>query len=103
MGGCASAAGEDIEMETRKIGIIMNGVTGRMGTNQHLIRSILAIIKQGGLKVSNDLTLMPVPVLTGRNQEKVSALAKEHGCASASLQSALDDPANEIFFDASTT
>jgi predicted dehydrogenase len=90
-------------VQTRRIGIIMNGVTGRMGTNQHLVRSILAIIKQGGLTVSNDLTLMPVPVLTGRNEAKVSALAKEHGCASANLQAALNDPANEIFFDASTT
>ncbi len=46
-------------MEVRKIGIIMSGVTGRMGTNQHLDRSILAIIKQGGIKISDDLTLMP--------------------------------------------
>ena len=54
-------------MEIRKIGIIMNGVTGRMGTNQHLERSIHAIMQEGGIKVSNDLTLLPDPVLTGRN------------------------------------
>ena len=47
-------------METKRIGIILNGVTGRMGTNQHLDRSICAMIKQGGIKVSDDLTLMPV-------------------------------------------
>ena len=41
-------------MKIHKIGIIMNGVTGRMGTNQHLIRSILAIIEQGGVKVGDD-------------------------------------------------
>jgi hypothetical protein len=35
-------------MKTHRIGIILNGVTGRMGTNQHFIRSILAIMKQGG-------------------------------------------------------
>ena len=56
-------------MDVRKIGIVMNGVTGRMGTNQHLERSILAIIKQGGIWVSDDLVLMPEPILTGRNDE----------------------------------
>ena len=63
-------------METRTIGIILNGVTGRMGTNQHLIRSILAIIKQGGIKVNDNLRLMPDPILTGRNAEKLKALAE---------------------------
>jgi hypothetical protein len=48
-------------METRKIGIILNGVTGRMGTNQHLIRSVLAIMKQGGIKVSPRCTARPSP------------------------------------------
>src|SRR5262245_22554961 len=52
-------------VQVRKIGIIMNGVTGRMGTNQHLVRSVLAIIKQGGIKVSDDLVIMPDPILTG--------------------------------------
>jgi len=66
-------------METRRIGIVMNGVTGRMGTNQHLIRSITAIIKQGGVKISPDLTLMPDPILTGRNANKLQALAEAHG------------------------
>ena len=66
-------------METRRIGIILNGVTGRMGANQHLIRSILAIIRQGGVKVSDSLHLMPVPVLTGRNADKLKALAEQHG------------------------
>ena len=63
-------------METRRIGVIMNGVTGRMGTNQHLVRSILAIIQQGGVKISPDLTLMPEPLLTGRNENKLSHLAE---------------------------
>ena len=64
-------------MEIRKIGIIMNGVTGRMGTNQHLERSIHAIMEQGGIRVSNDLTLMPDPVLTGRNEHKIKTLAEK--------------------------
>src|SRR6478609_6849994 len=92
-------------METKRIGIIMNGVTGRMGTNQHLIRSILAIRQQGGVKVSDDLTLMPDPILTGRNEDKLRALAQRVGLEkfTTSLDTALADPANEIFFDASGT
>src|SRR5215471_11489056 len=83
----------------------MNGVTGRMGTNQHLVRSILAIIKQGGLKVSDDLTIVPDPILTGRNEKKLAELAKAHGVArfTTDLQKALADQQNEIFFDASST
>jgi predicted dehydrogenase len=97
-------------MTIQKIGIILNGVTGRMGTNQHLVRSILAIIRQGGIRVSDDLTLMPDPVLTGRNQTKLDALARRCECektgplrASTDLDAALADPANRIFFDASGT
>jgi predicted dehydrogenase len=98
-------------METRKVGIILNGVTGRMGTNQHLVRSILAIMKQGGVKVSDDLRLMPEPVLTGRNADKLKALAEQHGNAivgrtlkyTTDLSAALGDSANSIFFDASGT
>jgi predicted dehydrogenase len=98
-------------METRKIGIILNGVTGRMGTNQHLVRSILAIMKQGGVKVSDDLRLMPEPILTGRHGDKLKALAETHGQAivgktlkwTTDLSAALGDSANSIFFDASGT
>ncbi len=102
-------------METRRLGIIMNGVTGRMGTNQHLIRSITAIIKQGGVKVSPDLTLMPDPILTGRNENKLKALAEAHGPGvtptrepykyTTDLQGAIEGKHGdyEIFFDASGT
>jgi predicted dehydrogenase len=98
-------------METRKIGIILNGVTGRMGTNQHLVRSILAIMKQGGVKISDDLRLMPEPILTGRNADKLKGLAEQHGHAAVGktlkyttdLSAALGDSANTIFFDASGT
>jgi len=92
-------------VQTRTIGIVMNGVTGRMGTNQHLVRSILAIMKQGGVKVSDDLALMPDPILTGRNENKLAALARAHGISryTTDIQQALDDPKNEIFFDASST
>ena len=89
----------------KRIGIILNGVTGRMGTNQHLIRSILAIIKQGGVKISDELTLMPDPILTGRNETKLRDLAERLGVAkySTNLEAVLADPAYEIFFDASGT
>src|SRR5580658_3451831 len=92
-------------METRKLGIILNGVTGRMGTNQHLVRSILAIIKQGGVKISDHLRLMPEPILTGRNPDKLKSLAEHHGNLkwTTDLDAALGDSANRIFFDASGT
>lgn len=89
----------------KTIGIIMNGVTGRMGTNQHLVRSILAIREQGGVELADGTRLMPDPILTGRNEAKVKALAEEHGVArwSTDLDAALADDYNEIFFDASGT
>ncbi len=98
-------------MEMRKIGIILNGVTGRMGTNQHLLRSIVAIMKQGGVKVNADLALMPDPILTGRNENKLAELAKRAGDELSSaplkyttdLQQPLGDKAYPIFFDASGT
>ena len=66
-------------MKEHKIGIIMNGVTGRMGTNQHLIRSILAIIDQGGVKLNPDEVIVPDPILVGRNENKLKGLAATHG------------------------
>ena len=62
-----------------KIGIILNGVTGRMGTNQHLIRSILAIREQGGVQVGADARVMPDPILVGRSAAKLENLAAAHG------------------------
>lgn len=92
-------------MAVRKIGIIMNGVTGRMGTNQHLARSIAAIIKQGGVKVNETDVIMPDPILVGRNEVKLKALAAAHGVEkiSTNLDAVLADKHYEIFFDASAT
>jgi predicted dehydrogenase len=83
----------------------MNGVTGRMGTNQHLIRSIKAIRDQGGLKISDDLRLMPDPILTGRSANKLQALAQRTGIErfTTDVDAALANPQDEIFFDASGT
>jgi predicted dehydrogenase len=92
-------------MKTHHIGIIMNGVTGRMGTNQHLIRSIVAIRNQGGVPLSADEVIMPDPVLVGRNENKLKALTDAHGLSrySTDLDACLSDSANQIYFDAQLT
>ncbi len=92
-------------MKTHRIGIIMNGVTGRMGTNQHLERSILAIRKQGGVQLSPDETIMPDPVLVGRNEGKLKALADRYGLEkySTDLDGVLSDSNYSVYFDALTT
>jgi predicted dehydrogenase len=92
-------------MAERRVGIIMNGVTGRMGENQHLVRSILAIRNEGGLQLKDGTRLMPDPILVGRNAAKVEAVAKKHGIArwTTDLDAALADPRDELFFDAATT
>lgn len=66
-------------MATRSIRILMDGVTGRLGQNQHLIRSLLAIRNEGGLSLKNGERLVPEPVLLGRNADKLAALASAHG------------------------
>ena len=90
---------------THKIGIIMNGVTGRMGANQHLMRSIVAIIQQGGLKLGDADVIMPKPVLVGRNPAKLERLAAQAGGApwTTDLDAVLADRHNAIYFDAQTT
>ncbi|NGM23270.1 Gfo/Idh/MocA family oxidoreductase [Roseomonas stagni] len=92
-------------MAERRIGMIMNGVTGRMGMNQHLIRSIAAIRKDGGVMLKNGDRVMPDPILVGRNKEKLEALAKAHGInrVSTDIDACLADPNDTLFFDAATT
>jgi len=92
-------------MAEHKIGIIMNGVTGRMGTNQHLMRSIVAIIKQGGVKIADGETIMPDPILVGHDEAKLKALAAQAGVArvTTDLDGALKDKGNQIYFDAQVT
>lgn len=92
-------------MAERRVGIVMNGVTGRMGMNQHLIRSVAAIRAEGGLRLQSGDRVMPDPILVGRNEEKLAALARAHGIArwTTDLDVALADPRDELFFDAATT
>ena len=92
-------------MSTQRLGIIMHGVTGRMGMNQHLIRSIVAIRNQGGVSLSNGTKIMPDPILIGRNAEKIEALAKANGITrfGPDLDKALANKDDTVFFDAGTT
>src|SRR6266498_2816983 len=92
-------------MVERRLGIIMNGVTGRMGMNQHLIRSIVAIRAQGGVALANGERVMPDPILIGRNADKLRALAQAHGIAryDTDLDRALSNSDDTVFFDAATT
>ncbi|MEH6725343.1 MAG: Gfo/Idh/MocA family oxidoreductase [Hyphomicrobiales bacterium] len=92
-------------MRQTRIGIIMHGVTGRMGMNQHLIRSVLAIQEQGGVALKDGSHLMPDIIIVGRNAEKVEALAKRHGIErwTDDLDAALANPDDTLFFDAAST
>jgi predicted dehydrogenase len=92
-------------MHLHRVGIIMNGVTGRMGTHQHLVRSILAIRRQGGVRVGPDEAIMPEPVLVGRSEAKLKALADAHGIEkfSTDLDAVLGDPRCPVYFDAVAT
>src|SRR5947209_5338452 len=93
------------EKTIHSVGIIMNGVTGRMGLNQHLRRSIWAIIQQGGVKLGPSEVIMPKPILVGRNPAKLEAISAE--CSgmpwTTNLGSVLADPAYSIYFDSQTT
>lgn len=90
---------------TRTLGVVMHGVTGRMGTNQHLVRSVAAIRAQGGVLLSDGTRVQLDPILIGRNADKVAELAKANGVErwSTDLDAAIADPKNQIFFDAATT
>jgi len=88
-----------------EVGVIMNGVTGRMGLNQHLRRSIAAIIAQGGVHISDTEAIVPKPLLVGRNPAKLEPIAAEFGGLpyTTDLDKALADPKYTIYFDAQTT
>jgi predicted dehydrogenase len=91
--------------KVHRIGVIMNGVTGRMGLNQHLSRSILAIRQQGGIALSDQEVILPEPLLVGRNVQKLDAISKEHGDLkwTTDLKNALADKTLSVYFDAQTT
>ena len=90
---------------THTVGIIMNGVTGRMGLNQHLHRSIAAIIGQGGIRLDGGERILPKPLLVGRNASKLQAISESCGGLpwTTDLDVALGDAAYSVYFDAQTT
>ncbi len=92
-------------MSTQRLGIVMHGVTGRMGMNQHLVRSIVAIRNQGGVLLGNGTRIIPDPLLIGRDPTRIEALAKAHGIErfGTNLDAALANRADSVFFDAGTT
>ena len=92
-------------MTTRRVGIVMNGVTGRMGLNQHLVRSIVAIRGEGGVRLPNGDRLVPDPVLVGRDETRLREIARAHGIEriSTNLDAALANAGDEIYFDATLT
>jgi predicted dehydrogenase len=92
-------------MSELRIGIIMNGVTGRMGTNQHLVRSINALRAEGGVPLADGRRVMPDPILVGRDGRKLEALARAHGVArwTTDLDAALADRNDTVYFDSAST
>ncbi|MGQ9661271.1 MAG: Gfo/Idh/MocA family protein [Kiritimatiellia bacterium] len=93
------------EATIHRVGIIMNGVTGRMGMNQHLMRSVVAIIRQGGVRIGTGEVIMPDPILVGRNAAKLEEVARFSGIrkTTTDLDAALDDPNYSVYFDALST
>lgn len=91
--------------QVHSVGIIMNGVTGRMGTNQHLMRSIAAIREQGGVRVGEEEFIMPDPILVGRNPVKLRKRSEMSGVErwTTDLDSVLSNPEYPVYFDAQTT
>ncbi|MFV2017610.1 Gfo/Idh/MocA family protein [Micromonospora sp. LOL_023] len=92
-------------MARTTIGIVLNGVTGRMGYRQHLVRSLLAIRDQGGLPLADGTRLWPELVLVGRNEDKLRELADRHGLTdwTTDLAAALARADMQVYFDAQVT
>jgi predicted dehydrogenase len=105
MTGIAEERLETAAERRRPVGIVVNGVTGRMGYRQHLVRSLLAIREQGGLELADGTLLWPEPILVGRSEQRVRAIAERHGLArwTTDLGEALAQPDAEIYFDAQVT
>jgi predicted dehydrogenase len=92
-------------MAARSLGVVMNGVTGRMGYRQHLVRSVLAIREQGGVELSDGSRVQLEPLLVGRNADKLAEIADRHGLSrwTTDLDVALGDDSCPLYFDAQLT
>ena len=92
-------------MARKVIHVALNGVTGRMGYRQHLVRSLLAIREQGGIALGDGTVLYPEPVLVGRDEERLRAIAERHGLSrwTTHLDEVLGDPDIDVYFDTQVT
>ena len=92
-------------MARKVIHVALNGVTGRMGYRQHLVRSLLAIREQGGIPLDEGTSLYPEPVLVGRSEARLRAIAEQHGLSrwTTSLDEVLGDPDVDVYFDTQVT
>jgi predicted dehydrogenase len=92
-------------MSRKVVHVALNGVTGRMGYRQHLVRSLLSIREQGGVPLDDGTLLYPEPILIGRSEQRLRAIAERHGLErwSTSLDEVLSDPAVEVYFDTQVT
>ncbi|HEX8866451.1 MAG TPA: Gfo/Idh/MocA family oxidoreductase [Lentzea sp.] len=92
-------------MAVRTLGVVMNGVTGRMGYRQHLVRSVLAICEQGGVELADGTRVRLEPLLVGRNEAKLAEIAERHGLTrwTTDLDAALSDDQFPLYFDAQLT
>ena len=92
-------------MPSKTVVVALSGVTGRMGYRQHLVRSLLAIREQGGVLLPDGTSVIPEPVLVGRNEEKLRAIAERHGLPrwTTSLDEVLADPSVSVYFDTQIT
>jgi predicted dehydrogenase len=92
-------------MARKVIHVALNGVTGRMGYRQHLVRSLLAIREQGGIPLDDGTSLYPEPILVGRGEERLRAIAERHGLSrwTTSLDEVLSDPGVDVYFDTQVT
>src|ERR1700683_4789650 len=92
-------------MSRKVVPVAMNGVTGRMGYRQHLVRSLLSIRDQGGVLLDDGTVIYPEPILVGRSEQRLRAIAERHGLEhwTTSLDEVLSDPAVPVYFDAQVT
>jgi predicted dehydrogenase len=92
-------------MPSKSVVVALNGVTGRMGYRQHLVRSLLAIRDKGGVRLADGTMVIPEPVLVGRSEEKLRAIAERHGLPrwTTDLGEVLADPSVSVYFDTQIT
>src|ERR1700735_310049 len=98
-------AAEGSSMSRKVVPVAMNGVTGRMGYRQHLVRSLLSIRDQGGVPLEDGTTIYPEPILVGRSEERLRAIAERHGLErwTTNLDEVLADPEVAVYFDTQVT